>query len=113
MCVLEPFCYCCTLQHAVLESLIASFLNQHAQVDRKGRSQWVVVNGEYGDPTTFISGVLHGSVIGPLLFLRYINDISQNLTSTVRLYADDTLIYHTICIKQDVIGLQNYLNTVV
>jgi len=55
------------------------------------RSEQVVVNGEHSDPTTVISGVPQGSVIGPLLFLCYINDIFQNLTSTVHLYADNTL----------------------
>ena len=77
-----------------------------------GRSQQVVVNGEYSDPTTVISRVSQGSVLGPLLFLCHINDIFQNLMSTVRLYADDTLIYHTIYNKQDVIVLQNNLNTI-
>ena len=77
-----------------------------------GRSQRVVVNGKYSDPTAVISGVPQGSVIGPLLFLCYINDISKNLTSTIRLYADDTLIYRTICNEQDVIALQNDLNTI-
>ena len=55
-----------------------------------GRSQQVVVNGEFSDPTTVISGVPQGSVLGPLLFLCYINNIAENLTSKVRLYADDT-----------------------
>ena len=76
-----------------------------------GRSQQVVVNGEYSDPTTVISGVPQGSVLGPLLFLCYINDITQNLTSKVRLYADDTLIYRNILNEQDVVALQD-LNTI-
>ena len=44
-----------------------------------GRSQQVVVNGKYSDSTTLISGVPQGSVLDPLLFLCYINDITQNL----------------------------------
>ena len=77
-----------------------------------GRSQQVVVNGKYSDPTTVISGVPQGSVLGPLLFLCYINDITQNLTSKVRPYADDTLIYRNILNEQDVVALQNDLNTI-
>jgi len=57
-----------------------------------GRSQQVVVNGEYSDPITVISGVPHALVLGPLLFLRYINDIMENLTSKVRQSADDTYL---------------------
>ena len=63
-------------------------------------------------PTTGISGVPQGSVLGPLLFLCYINDITQNLTSKVRLYAHDTLISRNILNKQNVVALQNNLNTI-
>ena len=64
---------------------------------------------------TVVSGVPQGSaVLGPLLFLCYINDITENLTSKIRLYADDTLIYRNTCIldEQDVVVLQNDLNSI-
>jgi len=61
-----------------------------------GREQQVVLDGEYSYSAEVRSGVPQGSVIGPCLFLYYINDIHENLTSSVRLFADDTLVYLTI-----------------
>ena len=40
-----------------------------------------------------MSGVPQGSVLGPLLFLAYVNDIWRNIGSTIRLFADDCVIY--------------------
>jgi len=40
-----------------------------------------------------MSGVPQGSVLGPFLFLAYVNDISRNIESTIRLFADDCVIY--------------------
>ena len=47
------------------------------------------------------SGVPQGSVLGPLLFLAYVNDIWRNIESTIRLFADDCVIYRKIINKED------------
>ena len=60
------------------------------------RSQVVSVNGSHSSPRPVPSGVLQSSVLGPLLFLLYINDITEHIQSTMRLFADDSIIYREI-----------------
>ena len=59
------------------------------------------------------SGVPQGTVLGPLLFLIYINDIIENITSKLKLFADDCLLYRTITSEQDTMALQKDLDTLV
>ena len=60
------------------------------------RHQRVGINGSYSEYSKIESGVPQGSVLGPLLFLIYINDLENNLKSQVKFYADDTMLYSIV-----------------
>ena len=55
---------------------------------------------------TILSGVPQGTVLGPVLFNLFINDITQNIQSNVRLFADDCVCYRSITTTEDCIKLQ-------
>ena len=60
------------------------------------RRQRVVVDGEVSNSKSVLSGVPQGSVLGPLLFLIYINDLDDNITSNVLKFADDTKVFKKV-----------------
>lgn len=70
------------------------------------RRQCVVLNGKNSDYVDVTSGVPQGSVLGPLLFLIYINDISFGISSCIRLFADDCVVYRKIKSSDDAAQLQ-------
>ena len=69
----------------------------------------VVVEGEHTESVYVESGVPQGTILGPLLFLCHINDIPDFVSSTVRLFADDCLLYRTIKCLDDHLKLQQDL----
>ena len=58
------------------------------------RSQVVSVNGTHSSPRPVPSGVPQGSLLGPVLFLQYVNDITDHTQSTI--IADDSIVYREI-----------------
>ena len=81
---------------------IKNFLND--------RTQQVVLEGHTSEEVEVDSGVPQGSVLGPSMFLFYVNDLADTLSSSVRLFADDTIIYLTIQCEDDANQLQNDLD---
>ena len=76
----------------------------------EGRQQCVVLEGTQSSYLDGFSGVPQGSVIGPTLFLVYINDLPEYVNSTVHLFADDTVMYLTINSDEQCTQLQADLN---
>ena len=58
-----------------------------------GRTQQVVLDGQFSDPVPVLSGVPQGLVLGPILSLILINDLPDNIRSSVCLLADDCVLY--------------------
>ena len=78
-----------------------------------GRSQRVVLEGASSDSEPVVSGVPQGTVLGPVLFLLYINDLPDVVVHrTARLFADDCIVYRPIRNNDDTILLQNDLNKI-
>ena len=79
----------------------------------KNRLQRVVIGNESSSYRQVISGVPQGSIIGPTLFVLFINDITQCVTpgTNIALYADDTKIWRPIKTQDDHWILQNDINS--
>ena len=77
------------LKAAGISGFLLCWLTDHLD----NRKQRVVLPGGISDWTDIKAGVPQGSILGPLLFLLYINDIVEYIHSSIRLFADDTSLY--------------------
>ena len=82
-----------------LHNWISTFLTK--------RSQQVVLEGNSSTSIVVTSGVPQGTVLGPLLFILYLNDLPEGISSQVRLLADDCILYREIQTQEDSHKLQN------
>ena len=78
-------------QNGVCGNLLKFFQNYLTN-----RKQRVVLNGSFSDYSTVVSGVPQGSVLGPLLFLIYINDLERDINSNIKFFADDTMLFSIV-----------------
>ena len=62
------------------------------------RQERVILNEPESEWLTIKAGVTQGSILGPLLFYLYINDLSDNLESNLKLFADDTSVFSVVCL---------------
>ena len=74
------------------------------------RSQRVCLKGNVSEWVEVIGGVPQGSVLSPLLFLIYINDLDEDIKSLILKFADDTKIFQKIVREEDSRQLQNDLD---
>jgi len=96
----------CKLENYGIQGPILHWIEYFLQ----NRTQQVVIKGQESSTVKVTSGVPQGTVLAPLLFLCYINDLPNQIKSTVRLYADDVLLYTTINSNADCVRLQNDLD---
>ena len=78
-----------------------------------GRNQRVVVSGTRSSWSPVKSGIPQGTVLGPILFLAYVNDLPTSVESNTRLFADDTKLYRGLAEAGDRDQLQTDLDSLV
>ena len=74
------------------------------------RRQRVPVKGQFSAWTDVLRGIQQGSVLGPILFVLYINDLPDNMISEVFVFADDTKVFREVRLNEDIQTLQKDLN---
>lgn len=96
------------LLHKLEQNGISGDLLQWLSDYLTNRTQCVVLNSVTSTKRPTTAGVPQGSVLGPLLFLIYVNDISENLLSLTRLFADDSSLFVSASDLRDIEGILNH-----
>jgi len=78
-----------------------------------GRKQRLVVNSKIPSCADMLSGIPQGSVLGPILFVLFINDLPDVVTSTVKIFTDDTKLFQAVRSTSDSAQLQQDLDNLV
>ena len=60
------------------------------------QKQRVVLNGQHSSWDNVTAGIPQGSILGPLLFLTYVNDLPNNFSSKCKFFADDTSLFSVV-----------------
>ena len=105
-----------SLLHALSNVGVTGPLHNWFRSYLTGRTQCVVLDGVSSIPISVSSGVPQGSILGPLLFLIYINQLSSLKLSTstsIQLYADDILLYRDLKSADDVSLFQSDIDSAV
>ncbi|CAB3379727.1 Hypothetical predicted protein [Cloeon dipterum] len=77
-----------------------------------GRTQYVKFGGVFSAPAEVLSGVVQGSVLGPLLFNLFVADLPEEINSSFDQYADDTTLHRVVDIPEDADALQEDLDRI-
>ena len=108
------------LQKLKIQYHVDGYLLRYIREYLRDREQCVVINGSSSTKSAVLSGVPQGSILGPLLFVLFINDIVNVIDSetNILLYADDMKIFRQIkgtedrnIIQADINALQNWADT--
>ena len=106
-----------TVPHRRLLSKLESYkvsqqITDWVEAYLSNRKQRVLVNGTRSEWEAVSSGVPQGSVLGPVLFLIYINDLPKEVKNCIRLFADDTKLYRTVTTDLDCLSLQQDIDNI-
>ena len=101
------------LSYKLFKYGITGKLNAWLEDFLRGRKQAVCINGSMSSYLNVTSGVPQGSVLGPVLFLLFINDLPAVIRTKCNIFADDTKMYHPILSIVDHHSVQNDLESLI